>query len=149
MHKCEFFVRGANLVEVYTDCPGIPGILNKHMADTKNMRLQRMMEKFSFLNIQAHHVKGHSHQLADGLSRNPLPGSEGEEFPMRMPRIMERSRRIVQMGVDTKDPLVKSIAMEGKKYDKYTKMVQSIKQGLERNELEKDSDFDSYRWKDR
>ena len=100
LNKLDFFVRGANLVEVFTDCSGVVGILDKHMADIKNNRLQRMIEKFSHINVQAHHVKGSAHLLADGLSRHPLPGTDGEEFPMQTPRIMERSRRTVMNEID-------------------------------------------------
>ena len=74
-----------------------------------------MLEKFSHLNVKAVHVKGHTHKVADCLSSYPLPGTEGEEFPMRIPTISARSRRVVQNGVDVKDPLVLELAREGKK----------------------------------
>ena len=139
--KLDFYVRGSDEVTVFTDCSGIPGLFKKNLADIKNPRIQRMLEKFSHLNVRATHVKGHTHKVADALSRNPLPGTEGEEFPMRIPTICARSRRVVQSGVDMKDPLVIELAAEGKKCEDYSQMVRDIQEGKDRKELKSDSEL--------
>ena len=82
-----------------------------------------MIEKSCHLNVKATHVKGNSQKVADYFSRNPLPGTDGEEFQMRTPVISDRSKRVISNGVDLKDPLVGELAREGAKDEKYVSPV--------------------------
>ena len=49
--------------------------------------------------------------------------------------IANRSRRVLQEGVDIKDPLVKQLAKEGNTYADYKQMTMDVINGVERNNL--------------
>ena len=96
LEKVDYYVRAAEMVEIYTDCKSLLGLFAKDLADIKNSRLQRMLENTTAYNLNFNHVKGESHKVADCMSRNPLPGCEAPEYELGLPVIANRSRRALQ-----------------------------------------------------
>ena len=57
------------------------------------------------------------------------------EYDLKTPVISNRSRRVLQTGVDIKDPLVKQLAKEGNADEDYKQMAVDVTNGVERDNL--------------
>ena len=90
MGKVDFFIRGAQLVEIFTDCKALLGLFAKDLADIKNSRLQQMLEKTMPYSLGFNHVKEESHQITNCMSRNPLPGCDAPEYNIKTQVIANR-----------------------------------------------------------
>ena len=51
-----YYLYGAPLIHVYTDCISLEGIFNKPLGDIKNRRIRDMVEKLIGFNFQFHYV---------------------------------------------------------------------------------------------
>ena len=67
--KCDYFCRGAPVVEIKTDSTACKGLFKKSLFEIKDNKVQRMVEKTIPYNIEVTHVKGATHYIADYLSR--------------------------------------------------------------------------------
>ena len=85
--------------------------------------------------LEFNHVNGDSHKIADCMSRNPLPGCDAPEYDIKTPVISNRSRIVLQTGVDIKDPLLKQLAKEGNADEDYKQMAVDVTNGVERDNL--------------
>ena len=70
------------------------------------------MEKFVTYNLELHHIPGRN-KMADDLSRYSNGLQVVEDFEILAPYVSNRSLRIVETGIGTKDPLVLSLAESG------------------------------------
>ena len=77
--KCDFYLRGLPHFEVHTDHKPLEGIFRKGISEMDNARLMRMREKLVMYNFKVIWVPGHSHEIADALSRSPVFDQKDEE----------------------------------------------------------------------
>ena len=110
---CEYFISHAPLVKVWGDCRALDGLLKKPIADVKNPKHQRILERTQRFALEFTHVTGAQNKIADALSRlcrntfsAPTMDLEDE------PRILKMSKRtkVHQKQLETSDPLVVELA---------------------------------------
>ena len=75
-----YYLYGAPLIHVYTDCISLEGIFNKPLGDIKNRRIRDMVEKLMGLTFQFHYVPAEKNQITDCFSRLTREIREAEHF---------------------------------------------------------------------
>ena len=77
-----YYLYGAPLIHVYTDCISLEGIFNKPLGDIKNRRIRDMVEKLMGFTFEFHYVPAEKNHCsrAHGKSRNRSCYPGGEEL---------------------------------------------------------------------
>ena len=75
-----YYLYGAPLIHVYTDCISLEGIFNKPLGDIKNRRIRDMVEKLMGFNFQFHYVPAEQNKILDCFSRLTREIREAEHF---------------------------------------------------------------------
>ena len=89
---CEYYMLYAKDIRVWGDCRAIEGMLNKHIADIKNPKHARIMEKSQRFDLVFTHVTGTQNKIADCLSRMARYTFSDPEMNMEEPRILKMSK---------------------------------------------------------
>ena len=72
IQKCNFYLRGLPIFQVYTDHRPWEGVFQKDIFDLASSRLQRLHEKAAMYSFRVCWVPSKPHLIADALSRAPL-----------------------------------------------------------------------------
>ena len=64
-----YYLYGAPLIHVYTDCISLEGIFHKPLGDIKNRRIRDMVEKLMGFTFEFHYVPAEKNEIADCFSR--------------------------------------------------------------------------------
>ena len=75
-----YYLYGAPLIHVYTDCISLEGIFDKPLGDIKNRRIRDMVEKLMGFNFKFHYVPAEENKILDCFSRLTREIREAEHF---------------------------------------------------------------------
>ena len=63
--KCHYFLADAPKINLFTDSSGLVGLRKKDLSETKNRRIQRILEKMVCYNIEAFYIPAKENGIAD------------------------------------------------------------------------------------
>ena len=63
-----YYLNGAQVINVFTDCSALEGIFNKNLGDIKNKRIRDMIERMMCYNFRFHHIPSKQIQLLIALA---------------------------------------------------------------------------------
>ena len=75
-----YYLYGAPIINVFTDCSSLEGIFNKPLGDIKNRRIRDMVEKLMSYTFEFHYVPAERNEIADCFSRLTREIREDEHF---------------------------------------------------------------------
>ena len=137
----DYYIRGAREVRIFTDAKGMGGLFNTSLGKIENDRIRGMIEHTLPYSLTFTHVKGSKNGICDFGSRFPLPGAVGEEFPLRNPTISHKSKRVMEKGVDAKDPMVWKLAETAMEDEEYIRMINDIKNRIKPKDMNESSEL--------
>ena len=108
-----------NEVELLSNWEGLPGMMEKSLADIENKKLQKIRERTSNYKWKLTHIKDKNNQICDTLSRlctQICLYTRDDES--RSPRLLPMSKRasVRKKQLEEENTLVIKITDEGKKH---------------------------------
>ena len=82
---CSYYLYGAPVVNIFSDCSALEGLFSKPLANIKNKHQRAMIENMMCFNLKFHHIAGTSNAIADCLSRLTRRIREAQHFPLSDP----------------------------------------------------------------
>ena len=108
---------------------GLLGLMDIHLADVDNKKLQEILERAGNYNWVLNHIKGSDNKICDALSRLCTKGClDYHKYVTRTPRLLQTSKRaaIRKKQLEMEDPLVMKIAEEGNLELEHLEMLNKI-----------------------
>ena len=94
-----------------------------------------MLESVAGYRIVITHVKGENHHVADRLSRNPVASHLAPDFSVEPLQFCNRRRKLVRLGVDVEDPILKRLSVMAEDDQEYQKILADMDKYKDSREL--------------
>ena len=124
---------------LFSDCSGLLEMMDKPLADIKNRKIHKILEKAHNYHWETVHISAEDNEICDALSRLCTRICfDGHKYKTPGPRLMKMSKvaAVRKRQMEKNDPLVQKITEEASMDSDHVEMMNYIECDTEYNDID-------------